>query len=281
MTDYALDTTAYVLFNTLDFSQGIPSALTSVPSSNAASVCAYENNDAAQITAGITLSATHDSVTGLNLVTAELTAGNGFESGKDYHLVLQEGYVGGVSAAGLVVGRFTIGRAAASTALDDLTSATSRLEVSTTSIQAGTTMLSTDADDLIASTTLIQAESTATAAVVDSVAAGTTTLSTDADDLITSTTAIQAAVASSGVAVSTLGADTIWTKQIAELSTAMNGTPTVVDVLAFQHMKAWNLNITTASSGYDLIYNDAGTVIFTAAITNPTTDSFQRAQYTT
>jgi hypothetical protein len=122
-------------------------------------------------------------------------------------------------------------------------------------IASGTTSLSTDIDDLITESTLISAESTASAAVIDGIAAGTTALSTDISD--------------------------IWATTITELSSAMNGTPTVLDILAFQHMKQWNQNVTTATSGYDIIYTDAGSTMFLANITNPTTASFSRAQYTT
>jgi hypothetical protein len=167
------------------------------------------------------------------------------------------------------------------TQLEALTSASSRLEASTTAIMAGTTSLSTDLDDLIATSTLIAAESTATAAVVDSIAAGTTTLSTDLDDVIATSTAILDDTGVSGVLLSTAAADTVWTATIVELSTAMNATPTVLDILAFHHMKHWNLNVTTATSGYDIVYNDAGSTVFIANITQPTTASFQRAQYTT
>lgn len=98
---------------------------------------------------------------------------------------------------------------------------------------------------------------------------------TGTDGVLLATGALDAA------ALSTDAVDEIWTKAITELSTAMPATPTIVDVLAFQHMAAYNLHATTRSSGYDLIYNDAGSLIFGAQITQPTTDSFQRAQWST
>ena len=184
----------------------------------------------------------------------------------------------------------------------------------TTSLQlitSATTTLSTDIDDLIATSTAIVIESTATAVVVDGIAAGTTMLEADADNIIAettaissdlekltssssrlevSTTAILADTGTDGVvlatdsldaaALSTDAVDEIWTVRIAELSTAMRVDPTVLNVMAFQHMSAWNQHATTATSGYDLVYNDAGAVIFAAALTADTTE-FIRAQYTT
>jgi hypothetical protein len=226
-----------------------------------------------------------------------------------------------------------------STDLDDLITETTLIRAESTAtaavvdgIASGTTMLSTDLDDLIATSTLIAAESTATAAVVDLIGAetsglttsveqltsassrleaeatshtttlqlltsATTTLSTDIDDLLSeatahTTTLEQLTSASSRLEVSTtaimagttaLSTDIadIWATTITELSSAMNSTPTVLDILAFQHMAAWNQRVTTGTSGYDIIYNDAGSTVFVANITEPTTASFQRAQYTT
>ena len=181
-----------------------------------------------------------------------------------------------------------------STKLDDLTSSSSRLEATTTAIYAestatavvldgvaaGTTMLSTDLDDVRAETTAISSDlerltssSSRLEASTTAIMAGTTMLSTDLDDLIATTT---------GIAAETTSLITnIWAQAMAELSTAMPATPSFGDILAFQHMSAWNLHVTTASSGYDLIYNDAGSQVFQAAVTKPTTDSFQRAQFTT
>ena len=190
--------------------------------------------------------------------------------------------VGDAAGANLAVdiAALAAGTTMLSTDMDDLIATTTSILAESTAtavvvdgIAAGTTMLSTDADDLIASTTLIQAESTATAVVVDGIAAGTTMLSTDLDDLIATTTAI--AGETTGIVAN------IWAEAMAELSTAMPAAPSYGDVLAFQHMAAWNLHVTTGSSGYDLIYNDAGAQVFQAAVSQPTTDSFQRAQWTT
>lgn len=107
MTDYTLEDTIFSMFTTRAFTTGIPTVLAGSPV-----VSAYENDSATQITAGITLGVSHDSVVGMNLVTVAATAGNGYESGKDYNLVVTTGTVGTVSVIGEVVGTFSIGREA-------------------------------------------------------------------------------------------------------------------------------------------------------------------------
>ncbi len=114
--DYTLEDTIYLMFTTRAFSTGIPGTLGGTPV-----VSAYENDSVTQITAGITLGADHDSVTGLNLLTVVATAANGFESGKDYNLVITTGTVDSVSVIGEVIGTFSIGRSAAAVDLANAT----------------------------------------------------------------------------------------------------------------------------------------------------------------
>ena len=333
-------------------SSGVATALSS------GAVVVWKNNSTASSTAGVSLTSTFGSVTGLNHVRINTTADSTFyANGSKFQISLSQGTVGGASVAGYVVDHFSLrygtlddiadGTTGIESDLDALTSASSRLEATSTAIAAtttaiaatstailaGTTALSTKITDLQTTTTAIAATSTAIAATSTAILAGTTALSTKLDDLQTTTTAIAAtstaiaatttaisaavtniatsttniedAATSSGVVIADAaiknttfdtGAidaaalatdavqeirDSVWGKTIAELSTAMPATPTVLQIVAFQHMAAWNLRITTASSGYDLIYNDAGTRIFAAAVSNPTTDSFQRAQWTT
>lgn len=119
MTDYTLADTIHFMFTTRRFDTGAPFALDS------GVISAYENEGLTQITAGITLGADHDGVTGLNLVTVAATGANGFETGKDYHLVITTGTVNSVSVVGECIGRFSIGRSAAAvklpTTVDGLT----------------------------------------------------------------------------------------------------------------------------------------------------------------
>lgn len=108
MSDYTVGDTCHFMFTTRRFSTGAPFALAGTPV-----VSAYENESLTQITAGITLGVDHDTVTGLNLLTVVASGANGFESGKDYHLVITTGTVDSVSVVGEVVGRFTLSRSAA------------------------------------------------------------------------------------------------------------------------------------------------------------------------
>lgn len=73
-------------------------------------VSAYENDNTTEITAGITLGVDHDSRTGLNLLTIVATGANGFETNKDYNLVITVGSVNSVSVVGETVVHFGIER---------------------------------------------------------------------------------------------------------------------------------------------------------------------------
>ena len=136
MSDYTVGDTCHFMFTTRSFSTGAPTQLAGSPV-----VSAYEDDSVTQITAGITLGVDHDSVTGMNLLTVVASGANGFESGKDYHLVITTGTVGGVSVVGEVVGRFTLGRSAAAV---DLANGTDGLGA----IKATADAIETDTQDL-------------------------------------------------------------------------------------------------------------------------------------
>jgi len=119
--DYTVADTLYFLFTTRRFTTGAPFTLGGSPV-----ISAYENEGLTQITAGVSLGVDHDGVTGLNLCTVVASGANGFESGKDYHLVITTGTVDSVSVVGEVVGRFTLQRSAAAV---DLANATDGLGV--------------------------------------------------------------------------------------------------------------------------------------------------------
>ena len=101
--DYALGETFDIKFTTVQ-ATGAPFALAS------GTVSAYFDNDATQITAGITLSADFDGVTGLNNVRVVATGANGYAIGKEYQLVITVGTVNSVSVVGYVIGSFSIQR---------------------------------------------------------------------------------------------------------------------------------------------------------------------------
>jgi len=97
------------LGDTLDFkfctvqSTGAPTTLAGTPV-----ISAYPANSTTQLTAGITLTADFDSVTGLNHVRVVASSGNGYATATNYEMVITTGTVNSVSAVGYVVGTFSI-----------------------------------------------------------------------------------------------------------------------------------------------------------------------------
>lgn len=98
-----LGDTYYFKFTTRAFSTGAPTTLSGTPV-----ISVYEENNLTQITAGITLTADYDSVTGLNDVAIVATSGNGYEVGKYYDAVITTGTVDSVSVVGETVGHFRV-----------------------------------------------------------------------------------------------------------------------------------------------------------------------------
>lgn len=139
MTDYTLEDTIYTTFTTRAFATGIPTTLGGTPV-----ISAYENDNLTQITAGVTLGVDHDGLAGLNLVTVAATAANGFESGKDYNLVITTGTVSGVSVVGEVIGTFSIERSAAFTAVAALNNFDPAADVVANVTLVATTTLNSD-----------------------------------------------------------------------------------------------------------------------------------------
>ncbi len=108
MRDIKLEETIYPKFTTRAFATGIPATLGGTPV-----LSVYEENNATQITSGVSVSADYDSVTGLNQATVAATAANGYEAGKSYDIVITTGTVSSVSVVGEVVDSFTIEASAA------------------------------------------------------------------------------------------------------------------------------------------------------------------------
>lgn len=101
--DIQLGDTIDIKFTTRQFSTGAPFILAGSPV-----VSAYVGNNTTEITAGITLSANFDSVTGLNNVRVVASGGNGFAAQTNISLVITTGTVDSVSVVGEVVGSFSI-----------------------------------------------------------------------------------------------------------------------------------------------------------------------------
>lgn len=95
--------TYYFKFTTRAFASGVPTTLAGTPV-----ISVYEEGNLTQITAGITLTADYDSVTGLNDVAVVATSANGYEVGKYYNAVITTGTVSSVSVVGETVGHFRI-----------------------------------------------------------------------------------------------------------------------------------------------------------------------------
>jgi len=148
MRDITLEDTFYATFTTRAFATGIPTVLAGTPV-----LSIYENEGLTQITAGITLGVDHDTVVGLNHITVVATAANGYESGKDYSIVITTGTVDSVSVVGEVVGEFSIGRSAAAVDLANGTDGLGALKAETALIVADTNEL--QADDIPATLSTI------------------------------------------------------------------------------------------------------------------------------
>lgn len=101
-----LGDTYYFKFTSRQFSTGAPFTLAGTPV-----ISVYEENNLTQITAGVSVTADYDSVTGLNEVAIVATGGNGYEAGKYYDAVITTGTVDSVSVVGEVVKHFRIGPA--------------------------------------------------------------------------------------------------------------------------------------------------------------------------
>jgi hypothetical protein len=100
--DIGLGDTIDTKFTTVS-TAGVPTALAGTPV-----ISAYVDNNDVQLTAGITLTASFDSTTGLNHVRVVATSGNGYAAGTNIQLVITTGTVGGASVVGYVVAEFSI-----------------------------------------------------------------------------------------------------------------------------------------------------------------------------
>jgi len=101
--DYAEDYATLNLKFTTRQTTGAPFTLGGTPV-----ISVYKANDLTQSTAGITLTADFDSVTGLNNVLIDLSADAFYAVGNDYQIVITTGTVNSVSVVGEVVGEFSI-----------------------------------------------------------------------------------------------------------------------------------------------------------------------------
>lgn len=108
--DYPVNATVDFHFTT-HAADGTPTAL------SAGAVQAYKTNSATPTSSGLTIDLNFNSVTGLNHVRVTTASDTTFyAAGCDISVIISAGTVGGVSAVGYVVGRFSLGRTQLGTA---------------------------------------------------------------------------------------------------------------------------------------------------------------------
>ncbi len=106
--DFDAGATLYFKFTTFRPSTGAPFTLAGTPA-----VSVYKDAGTTQSTAGVTLTADFDAVTGLNHVAIDTSAdGTFYAVGSFFDVVVTTGTVDSVSAVGVVVGRFTLRKTA-------------------------------------------------------------------------------------------------------------------------------------------------------------------------
>jgi len=164
--DFDAGATLYFKFTTFRPSTGAPFTLAGTPA-----VSVYKDAGTTQSTAGVTLTADFDAVTGLNHVAIDTSAdGTFYAVGSFFDVVVTTGTVDSVSAVGVVVGRFTLRKTAclkpttAGRALDvsaggeagidlaNVGSPNTTLNLSGTTIKAVTDRVSANTDQLAGQT---------------------------------------------------------------------------------------------------------------------------------
>ena len=106
-------------------------------------LCVYKDGNTACSTAGLTLTATFDSVVGFNQVAILTTAdGTFYSAGSDFVAMLTTGYVGAVSLRGYAVAKFSIANRLAGRAVYAGTITGS--STTTSLVDSGLTQSSTD-----------------------------------------------------------------------------------------------------------------------------------------
>lgn len=102
--DFALSTVVYGKFATYRPSTGATFTLGGTPA-----LSVYKDNSTTQSTAGVTLTADFDTVTGLNHFAVDTSAdGTFYSSGSFFDIVITTGTVDSISVTGSVVGSFTL-----------------------------------------------------------------------------------------------------------------------------------------------------------------------------
>ena len=253
MRDIKLADTIYMAFTTRAFATGIPTVLAGSPV-----VSAYEDAGLTQITAGITLGVDHDSVVGLNMLTIVATGANGYESGKDYNMVITTGTVDSVSVVGEVVAQFSIARSAAAQ-----TTATDGVVLAADAITEAKI-----ADNAIAT------EHIATGAITaDSIAAnaiGASEIATDAigADELAASAVTEIVAGMNDLSAADVNAEVVDVMTVDTVAEAAQGAPANTDSIAdmVQRLYSMGINLVDVDAGFKEFNNAAGTVTWKKAL---------------
>lgn len=195
-----LDQTIYLYFNTVG-TDGVAETLAGSPD-----VEVFEDGSDVEIDDGVAevLTASHNSVAGLNLVTIDLSQ-SAFESGKTYTAVLDAGTVDAVSVAGRIVGVFTVERYATDADLE------AAVDASTTATNVTSILADTGTDGVVIANDAITAAKIAADAIgAAEVAAGAIAADAFAAGAIDAT-----AIAADAIGASEIAADAIGSSETA------------------------------------------------------------------
>lgn len=223
-------------------------------------ISVYKDNSATQSTAGVTLTADFDSVTGLNHVRIDTSSDAFYANGSSFECVITTGTVDTVSVVGSCVGRFTLRNQAYLYS----TSPGRTLDVSTGG-EAGLDWANvgspTTTVGLTATTIATSQQITSVSGSVGSVGTGGITSSSFASGAIDSTAIATGAITSAELASSALGAiaDAILARK---LDSSGNETSTTANERTVRNALRILRNKVDASSGTAVnVYDEADTTI--------------------
>jgi len=261
--DFAAGDTIDFMFTTYRPSTGAPFTLGGTPA-----VSVYKDNSTTQSTAGITLTASFDSVTGLNHVRITTSSdGTFYADGSTFECVITTGTVDGVSVVGSCIGRFTLRDQACLYP----TTAGRKLDVSTTG-EAGI-----DLANVGSPTTTLNLSGTtiSTSQQITSVSGSVGSIGTSG---ISSTSFASGAITSTVIATDAIGSDELATTAIEEIADGIlkrkldssgNETSTTSSDRTVRNALRILRNKVDASTGATVdVYNESDTtVIWSANIT--------------
>lgn len=261
--DFAAGDTIDFMFTTFRPSTGAPFTLGGTPA-----VSVYKDNSTTQSTAGITLTASFDSVTGLNHVRITTSSdGTFYADGSAFECVITTGTVDSVSVVGSCIGRFTLRDQACLYP----TTAGRKLDVSATG-EAGI-----DLANVGSSTTTLNLSGTtiSTSQQITSVSGSVGSIGTGG---ISSTSFASGAITNTVIATDAIGSDELATTAIEEIADGIlkrkldssgNETSTTSSDRTVRNALRILRNKVDASTGATVdVYNESDTtVIWSANIT--------------